>query len=448
MPVRATIRRLSLLALLTIAYVVTGKFGLRLGIVSPSASAVWAPTGIALAACILAGTSVWPAILLGAFFVNFTTTGDLVTSLGIATGNTLEAVIGAWLVARWARGRRAFETGATAIRYAILTALGATMVSATFGVTALALKGLARWSAYRDIWFTWWLGDAAGALILAPPLILWVSEWRLHWSRRRWIEATALALSLVAVSFFSFGGLTEDVTGGHSLGFLVVPILIWAAVRFEPRIAATAVAIVAAIAVTEMIRSGAPRNTELVLLQSFLTVTDVMILVLASTVTERNGIEAQLRQLAVTDPLTGLANYRQLITAIETEIKRSSRSERPFALLLFDLDRLKRVNDRHGHLVGSRALCRLADSMRQSSRTIDTPARLGGDEFALVLPETSVDNARQVAERIRKRLATDQEHPAVSASSGVSLYPDDGTTIEALLGAADRALYKMKAETD
>ena len=444
MPVGATARRILLLVLLATAYVVTGKLGLRLGIVNPSASAVWAPTGIALAACILEGTSLWPAILLGAFLVNFTTTGEVVTSLGIATGNTLEAVIGAWLVTRWARGRRAFESGATAIRYAILTALGATIVSATFGVTALALKGLAPWNGFRDIWFTWWLGDAAGALIVAPPLILWASDWRVRWSRSRWIEAAALLASLVVVGLFAFGGLTQDVTGGRTLGFLVVPVLIWAAVRFDPRVAATAVAVATAIAITQMLRDGAPENAALVLLQSFLAVTDVTILVLAATVAERRGVEGQLRQLAVTDPLTGLANYRQLISAIETELQRSGRSERPFAILLFDLDRLKKVNDRHGHLVGSRALCRLAESMRKSCRTIDTPARLGGDEFALVLPETSVDNARQVAERICRRLAKDEERPAVSASSGVAVYPDDGTTVEELLGAADRELYAMK----
>ncbi|MGH7733530.1 MAG: MASE1 domain-containing protein, partial [Gemmatimonadales bacterium] len=352
-------RRLALLVAVATIYVVAGKLGLRLGIVNPSASAVWAPTGIALAACILLGTMVWPAILLGAFVVNYTTTGGLVVSLAIATGNTLEAVIGAWLVGRWARGRHAFDSGDTAIRYAILAGLGATLVSATLGVTALTLKGLASWPNFSDIWFTWWLGDAAGALIVAPPIILWATNWKVTWPRVRWLEVGALVASLVVVSLLAFDGRTLDITGGHTLGFLVVPVLIWAAVRFDPREAATAVAIVAAIAVGAAVAPGRPDNTTLILLQSFVAVIDVTILVLAAAVAERRSIERQLRQLSVTDPLTGLANYRQLITATETELQRSGRSERPFAILLFDLDRLKKVNDRYGHLVGSRALCRL-----------------------------------------------------------------------------------------
>ncbi|MFI5235127.1 MAG: MASE1 domain-containing protein [Gemmatimonadales bacterium] len=444
-----TKRRILTLIALFLIYVVAGKFGLRLGIVNPSASPVWAPTGIALAACILFGTGVWPAIFLGAVVVNFTTTGGVATSLAVAVGNTLEAVVGAALVRRWANGAAAFDSGETAIRYAILAALGATAISATIGVTTLAVAGMARWSEFRDIWFTWWLGDLSGALIVAPPLILWGVDQRTTWTRTHRIEALAGAATIVVVSLAAFGGLTLDVTGGHTLGFLAVPPLIWIAVRFGPREAATAVVVVAAIAVWEMIRRSAgsglsPLNDSLLVLQSFMAVTDVTILVLAAAVAERRRATAQLHELAVTDPLTGLANYRQLISAIETELERSNRTERPFALILFDLDHLKKINDKHGHLVGSQALCRLAGAIRSNSRTIDTAARLGGDEFALILPETDLDQARQVAARIRSHLAADAEGPPVTVSGGVALYPRDGTAIEPLLGAADKALYEMK----
>ncbi|MGB7211958.1 MAG: MASE1 domain-containing protein [Gemmatimonadales bacterium] len=440
-------RRLALLVAIAAIYTIAGKLGLRLGLVNPSASPVWAPTGIALAACILFGAEVWPAILVGAVVVNLTTTGLLLPSLCIALGNTLEAVVGATLVRRWANGAAAFDSGETAIRYAILAALGATVIAATIGVASLALAGLARAATFRDVWFTWWLGDLAGALIVAPPLILWGTNRRTSWTRAHWVEALAAAGVTIFVAVAAFGGVTLDVTGGHTLGFLAVPPLIWIAVRFGPREAASAVVVVAGIAIWAAIRDASPRNDSLLVLQSFMAVTDVTILVLAAEVAERRRGAAQLRELAITDPLTRLANYRQLITATETELQRSGRSERPFAILLFDLDRLKKVNDHYGHLVGSRALCRLAESMRKSCRSIDTPARLGGDEFALILPETSVDNARQVAERICHRLATDGEEPPVSASSGVAMYPEDGTTIEALLGAADRALYVMKEST-
>ncbi|HYL09566.1 MAG TPA: GGDEF domain-containing protein [Candidatus Acidoferrales bacterium] len=151
-----------------------------------------------------------------------------------------------------------------------------------------------------------------------------------------------------------------------------------------------------------------------------------------------------IRHLAVSDSLTGLANYRRLIDTVEREIQRSRRTGRPLALLLFDLDGLKQVNDRYGHLVGTRALCRIADVIRLQSRAIDTGARHGGDEFALVLPETDRKAAQEVAQRICSRVAADAEEPRISVSAGVAICPQDGETVEKLLGAADRALYESK----
>ena len=159
----------------------------------------------------------------------------------------------------------------------------------------------------------------------------------------------------------------------------------------------------------------------------------------------RKKSEEQLRALAVTDPLTGLANYRRLIEVLESELKRCERTERSFAVLLLDLDGLKRINDSCGHLVGSRALCWVADVLRDHCRETDTPARYGGDEFAVVLPEANLDVARSVANRIEQNLASDREHPSVSVSIGIAAYPKNGDTIERLLDAADRDLYEVKS---
>lgn len=152
----------------------------------------------------------------------------------------------------------------------------------------------------------------------------------------------------------------------------------------------------------------------------------------------------QVRSLAISDPLTGLANYRRLIAVIESELDRSRRTRRPFSIVLLDMDGLKTINDRFGHLVGSRALVRLGKILRNHSRAIDTPARYGGDEFALVLPEAPKDIAARVSARVRERLATETEEPMLSVSAGIAAYPEDGDTAEKLLGAADRALYRMK----
>src|SRR5205809_7727080 len=167
-------------------------------------------------------------------------------------------------------------------------------------------------------------------------------------------------------------------------------------------------------------------------------------LVSAFDVTERKHAEEKVQLLAVTDPLTGLGNYRRLTEALDAEVKRTGRTERPFAILPLDLDQLKNINDRYGHLIGSQALCRLADVLRVDCRAIDTAARYGGDEFAVILPETTAVAAKLVASRIRSRLAMDSLEPRLSASIGVAVYPQDGETIEALLRTADRELYGLK----
>jgi diguanylate cyclase (GGDEF)-like protein len=154
----------------------------------------------------------------------------------------------------------------------------------------------------------------------------------------------------------------------------------------------------------------------------------------------------RVRHMAVSDPLTGLANYRRLLDVLENETERTDRSGRPFAVLLLDLDGLKLINDSYGHLVGSRAICRVADILRIHCRAIDTAARYGGDEFALVLPESQEDEARRVIDRIREVMANDDEPPRISASIGTAVYRGDGERIEKLLSEADQQLYAEKAK--
>src|SRR6266702_2423969 len=408
-----SLRRLWLLVAIGAAYFVAGRLGLRLAVVNPSATAVWPPTGIALAALLLAGYDVWPAIMVGAYLVN-----------------------------RFARGRRVGERARDAFTLAVLAGMVSTAVSATAGVLAISLGGLAGWSDFGSIWLTWWLGDAVADLVVAPAVLFWALHPRVHWTRRQTLEAAALLLGVVVVGTAVFDGLFPWRARHYPLEFLSVPLLLWAAFRFEPREAATAVLVLAGVAIAGTLSGFGPfarptYDESLLLVQAFTGVTAIMTLVLAAAVAERREAQERLRRLAVSDPLTGLSNYRQLVQALETEIKRSSRTDRPFAVVLMDLDGLKTINDRFGHLVGSLALRRVAETLLGSCRGIDTAARFGGDEFALVLPETGDAAAWHVARRVADRVARDGEQPPLSVSVGVAVHPRDGATLEALMNAAD-----------
>lgn len=441
-------KNLASIGALAAIYFVAGKLGLALAFVHPSSTAVWPPAGIALACLLLLGYDVWPGIFLGAFLVNIATAGTAATSLGIATGNTLEALIGAYLVNRFAGGRNAFHDPRDVFKFAFLAGMLSTAVAATFGVTSLALGGFARWSDYGAIWLTWWLGDGVGDVVVAPLLVLWGSDRHLEWNLAWAVEVFGLLGGMSVAALAVFCGLFFHGARAYPLEYLCIPFLIWAGLRFGQRKTATAMLLLAGIATWGTYHGLGPfarqsRNESLLLLQAFMGVVAVTTIAIAAVSEERRRAEEQARKLAVSDPLTGLANYRKLIDTLEAEIKRSGRTGRPFAVLLLDLDGLKKINDTYGHLVGSWALCRLAAVLRFSCREIDTAARYGGDEFALVLPEVGAGVATQVARRISERL-NDGEQPPLSASIGHAVFPADGKTINALLTAADEELYSQK----
>jgi PAS domain S-box-containing protein len=275
-----------------VVYAVTAKVGLMLAFAHPSATAVWPPTGIALAALLLWGYRIWPAVFIAALLVNLTTAGSVATSTGIALGNTLEALVGCYLVNRFAGGRAAFERPEDTLRFAALAGLCSTAVSATCGVTTLALGGYAPWAQYGSIWLTWWLGNAGGALIVAPVVMLWADQGRIDssWSFGRRILLEYLVL--IAVGLSIFGGWLSWSRAHYPITFLAIPILVWMAFRLGRRVTATAVVLLSAIAIWGTLRgfgpfAGESANVALNLLQAYMSVMAVTAMTLAVAAVDR-----------------------------------------------------------------------------------------------------------------------------------------------------------------
>src|SRR5216110_4026316 len=254
---------LPVIGLLTLGYFIAGKFGLLLASLHASASPVWPPAGIALAALLLLGYRAWPAIFVGAFLVNVTTAGNFATSFAIATGNTLEALAGAWLVNRFAGGTNVFDRPQGVFKFALAAGIS-TIISPAFGVTSLGVAGFADCANYRAFWLTWWLGDATGDLVFTPLVLLWSAASKRRWNKREAAEVGALLLLLVLLSGIVFGGWLEISAKNYPISFVCGPLLIWAAFRFTQRETAAGIFILSAIAVWGTLHGFGPfvRETE------------------------------------------------------------------------------------------------------------------------------------------------------------------------------------------
>jgi signal transduction histidine kinase/ActR/RegA family two-component response regulator len=291
---------LPVIGILTVVYFIAGKFGLMLASLHASASPVWPAAGIALAALLVLGYRVWPAIFLGAFLVNLTTAGSVATSLAIASGNTLEAVCGAWLVNRLAGGTTVFDRPQGVFKFG-LAAVVSTVIGPAFGVTSLALAGFADWANYGPIWLTWWLGDTTGDLLIAPLVILWSVKSKRYWNRREAVEVGILLLMLFILSEVVFGGWLPISAGNYPIGFICGPIVIWTAFRFTQRETATGIFILSAIAIWGTLHGFGPfvrgtENQSLLALQSWTAVLTITAMALSAGMAERRRAEEALQQ--------------------------------------------------------------------------------------------------------------------------------------------------------
>ena len=284
-----------------LTYFVLAKSGLALALIHPSASLIWPPTGFALAALVLWGYRAWPAIFIAAMIANATTTGSIGTAISIATGNSLEALVGAAVINVWSNGRDTFSTSSTVAKFAVICVALATPISATVGTTTLAIAGYAEWTNFANIWLTWWLGDVISALVVTPVVVLCALSGARAFHRTELTESAAVISLAVAVGFIAFNPLFKHSQHANTLVFLAVLPLLWAALRRGRRNTAFTSLILAGFSIWGTFSSAGPfsatsLNDSLLLVLVFLISVGVPSLALSADVAMRKSIEENLRR--------------------------------------------------------------------------------------------------------------------------------------------------------
>jgi len=287
-----------------VIYFALAKGGLALASIHPSATPIWPPTGVALAAVLLWGYRTWPAIFAAAVIANATTAGSVATAIAIATGNSLEAVVGAYLINRWSRGCNTFSTPNSVAKFALICFVIATPISASIGLTSLATAGYIEWTNFANAWVTWWLGDVAGALVIAPVIVLWASSHYHAFNRNEFLETVGVLATAAAVGLIAFSPLIEQTPSRDPLGFLAILPMLWAALRRGPRDTATVALALAGITIWGTLTGGGPfttadLNVSFLLVLMFLISITVPSLLLSADVEVRKKAEESLRRAQI-----------------------------------------------------------------------------------------------------------------------------------------------------
>jgi signal transduction histidine kinase len=337
LPMRNVVRVLLELVVVAALYWAGARLGLRLAFSNRNVTAVWPPTGVAVAALFLLGARVWPGVFAGALLANITNAAPLDTSAGIALGNTLAPLLAAYLLRRLSF--RATLDRVVDVVGIVAVGLVGMLVSATLGSTVLLLTGELGGS-YGSVWTVWWIGDAMGVIVFAPALFTLVSAWnRLRMRPLRLTEALAFLVLMPVAAFFF-------VARPESLWYLVVPLALYGALRFRQPIAAVTVALVSSVSVIAVVNglgpiTDLPLTTRLVTLQLFNATLALTVMLLTALADERSrawdaltasarDLEERVRQrsdeLLVAQRSVAEANEREA-TNLRSAVERISKLE-------------------------------------------------------------------------------------------------------------------------
>jgi signal transduction histidine kinase len=317
---------------LAAVYVVVARLGLRLDAVSGFATLVWPPTGVSLAALLLFGYRVWPGIAVGAFVTNCGIGAPPAVASGIALGNTLEALAGAWAMKRLTGGYPSFSRVRDVLVLVGLAAVVSTGISATLGVTSLRLGGIVPATNALETWRAWWVGDAMGDLVIVPLLVGLAARGdgpREAAKLPRPSEAAALGVLVLATNLFVFGMREDRESSMIREAYLVFPLLVWAGLRFGARGAAWTNFVVSAVAVAGTVLGRGPFQMA-TLSQSLLHLQAFMVIVTATTLLLGSSSDERRHAVGLRDSLISLASHelRTPLTSLQLRVQLLARNAR------------------------------------------------------------------------------------------------------------------------
>jgi diguanylate cyclase (GGDEF)-like protein len=415
-------------------------------------AAVWLAAGVAAAASLRFGYAAVLGVLLGAFAansLNLPAEGALTLGLGAAAG--------AWIMGCLPRYFPPFspllDSVSSVTKFALVAVPLGCAVSALVGLSSLHyFHHLPMEGAVHGFWI-WWLADILGVFLLAPLLVSLQNWERFPAGRLARVEGALLIIGMLVMTWMMLL-YTQPVRPVEIVLFVLIPSVLWAAVRFSLIGVSVAIFLAAVLAVSVMVAlhggiDASVPGREVFALQASLITMALGGLFVASALAERRYSEMRLDMLANHDPLTGLPNRSYFQDQLGHALARAQRDHSQVSLLFIDLDRFKNINDSQGHEVGDQVLRVVASRLDDALRLDDFVARLGGDEFAVIMthppsPRAASRVARKLSQALSEPFSLGQRRYAIGASIGISVYPDDGSDAHTLLRQADLAMYQAK----
>jgi signal transduction histidine kinase len=305
-------------------YYFTARFGLQLDPVSGFATLFWLPTGISLAVILLWGYKFWPAIAFGAFLANLTTGAPLFVAGGMAVGNTLEAVVGAYLLQHFIRIHFTFDRLIDVWGLVVFAGLVSTFIGATIGVTSLLFGGIVTYATYTQTWFAWWIGDMVSNLLIAPLILIWSTRISLVKKPGYIVESFLWMIVVIGVYFIVFDEQFRQQFVNTPRTYWIFPPLVWAALRFGQRWTITALVFISMVAVWSTLQGAGPfvdddLTSSLMSLHIFMGVIAITSMILAAVVSERKALERRkdnfisIASHELKTPLTSSKSYIQIL---------------------------------------------------------------------------------------------------------------------------------------